>query len=174
MAGDILNEIWQCPPQWVWIVFNSFEFVGGGRWVIVNSPEPPSRARVKLTPFGCGCKYLIHCTYISDEVLWTCSQRWSDTLNKTNRKTEIALCVLNLETHCSGFFLFFPFAFFRRALESANLQMQSIALVLSQIDFSSVLWHLGRPSLALTECSRCPFAAILQPPFCAISNGNRH
>lgn len=95
MAGDILNEIWQCPPQWVWMVYNSLEFVGEGRWVIFNShePPPPARARVKPTPFGRGCKYLIHCTYISDEVLWTCSQRRSDTLNKTNRKTEKLLFV---------------------------------------------------------------------------------
>lgn len=63
------------------------------------------------------------------------------------------------------FFLFLPVS-----TRSANLQMQSIALVLSQIDFSSALGHLGRPSLAFTGSPRRPFGTILQRPFCVISS----
>lgn len=58
---------------------------------------------------------------------------------------------------------FFPLLFLR-ALGSAGLQMQSIALVLSQTDFCAALGHLGQPSLASAALARNRFkAAILCP-----------
>lgn len=96
MAGNMLNEIWQCPSaaQCVRMVFNSWEFSAEGCRVIFESPEPPPSKLAWNPPHLAEVVNIsFRCTYISDEVLWTRSQRRSDTLNKTNRTTEKLLFV---------------------------------------------------------------------------------
>lgn len=129
-------------------------------------------ARVKHTPFGRGSKYLIHCTYISDEVLWTRSQRRSDTLNKkTGKRRNCSLCS---EFRNTLFWLFcFSVFFLPVSTPSANLQMQSIALVLSQIDFRLCAPALRSPLFSFHWMFKTPFAAILQWPFCVLSSMQR-